>query len=119
MMRNPGEFHPNLQSAVERADLLIQEAALSKALQIIEQLEAEVATMPIASRFSATKKMKESEYNLGGFRPMRSDYLEMTEAEFKRQQLLHDLRARKEKIIAEVGSLRDVIMDMEATKTEG
>jgi hypothetical protein len=109
------ESQPALMAAKERARSVVEQASLNEAIVVIERLLAEVDTMPVAARFSRTRKMKENK-----LRPKKLllQYEEMTEEKFKREQLRLRLREVREKILATITQLNETVMDMEATKLD-
>jgi hypothetical protein len=104
--------------AEARAQSLIEKARLNEAIRVIEDLETEVSTMKIADRFSRTAKPSESVYSSlsGG---LNAGILKnLTEDEYKRQVLLINLKSIKSTIDSAIGSMEQVILDIEATRQE-
>ncbi|OGI65281.1 hypothetical protein A3A95_03465 [Candidatus Nomurabacteria bacterium RIFCSPLOWO2_01_FULL_39_18] len=99
-----------------RAKELIDEARLNQAIKVIERLEEEVASMVMPERFSRTKKPSESVYRSG--RVMGAGFHDLTEDEYKRQQLLVNLIQVKSSILEAVEGLETIVLDIEATKQE-
>ena len=109
------ERNPQFKEAVQRADSIIEKMQFSEAIKVIDELLAEIDEMPIATRFSKTKKMKE---NAAQIVHLAMDKGEMTEEEYKRQQLRSHLNTMKQRIFAEIGSMKEIILDIEATKKD-
>lgn len=105
-----------LKAAQEKAELISQSCHFNEAVDVINKLLVEVESMPIASRFSKDRTVWESEGGTpAGFDPR---YAEMSEHDFKRQQLRIDLAAIRQDIISKAAALKIVVMDMEATKLD-
>ncbi len=106
-----------LDTALSRAEQLIHACHLNEAVGLIDQLIGEVSKMPIASRFS-----EKNDIWPGLERPknVSAAFLNhQTEAEYKRQQLLMNLQKVRTTIVSTAADLRFIILDIEATKTEG
>lgn len=103
-----------IHNMTARADEVVERAQLNEALRIINGLEEEVASMVIAERFSRTKKPSEGAY--GKFAGSRPDFHNATEEEYKRAQLLLNLRQLKDAILHNIAQLKRVVLDIEATK---
>ena len=71
--------HPEFLAAEARAKSLTEKASINEAIQVVTDLENEVATMRIADRFSKTKKPDFS-VTSGVVNPSLTD---LTEAEYK------------------------------------
>lgn len=97
-----------------RAEEIVERAQLNEALRIIDGLEEEVVSMSIAERFSRTKKPSEGVY--GKFAGTHPDFSDATEEQYKRSQLLLDLRKIKGEILHNIAQLKRVVLDIEATK---
>ena len=102
--------------AMNRAEEFIKQAKLNEAIDIIEQLEREVATMAISSRFSREKIVSDSPYAKPNMVPT---LVGLTEEQFKRTQLLRDLNSIKNEIFKKISDIKTVVLDIEATKQEG
>jgi hypothetical protein len=114
-VRDLEEENPNFAKAREKTEGIIERARLNEAIRVIDELLGEVETMPIAERFSRTRKIEE---NLLRGSAMLPEYESMTESDFKRTQLARDLRGIKTEISKAVSDLEVVVMDMEATKID-
>ena len=101
--------------AETRGDALVKKARLNEAIKVVEQLEVEVADMVMPKRFSRTAKPSESEYSKG---PITTFLLNLTEDEYKRHNLLLALSLIKNEINSAVVRIKDVVLDIEATKQE-
>ncbi len=106
---------PVFKAAKLRAEELAERAKLNEAIRIIEELEKEVAGMPIAKRFSREKKPTESPLFSGAPNPI---LVSLTEDEYKRATLLKALEGIKEQLLGTITRIHDVVMDIETTKTE-
>lgn len=107
--------NPAYRGAKERANTLGDQFAQS-GLDIIDTLLLEVEHMDIAGRFK-TDDLPEHVRHAGAgiVNPM---YADLSEAEFKRTQLENDLLALRIKLIQLGGTLKDQIMDIEASKID-
>ena|SRR3989338_6391355 len=111
--------NPALDAAEVRSAKIVERAQLNEAIRVIEELEDEVVHMTIANRFSRNAKPSENP-NTGYLKANMSPVLQgLTEDEYKRQTLLIKLQNIKTAITVEIDHLREVIMDIEATKTDG
>jgi hypothetical protein len=110
--------NPSLRAAEARARELVERASLNEAIRVIDELEQEVASMSIASRFRRDKIPSESPYwRASGFpNPVLRG---LNEAEHKRTVLLLILAGLKNKMTNIVGEIEDMVINIEATKTEG
>ncbi|MEK7128652.1 MAG: hypothetical protein AAB933_03790 [Patescibacteria group bacterium] len=100
----------------EKVESALKEAGLEEALQVITRLEQEVKTMTMPERFSGTNIASNRPYTVSG-EPVTQEGL--TEAEFKRRELLADLGALKKKIEEAKQGLVDVTTDIAATGLPG
>lgn len=100
------------QRSIEKSDELFGAAVV-----YVLEVEKEVREMQIAKRFR-TDKGPNYEYMLQGNASPNPLYVDLSEAEFKRSQLLNDLDELKQRIIEVAGSFQSVIMDIEATKAD-
>ena len=107
--------NPELKAVVEKADAIVKEAQLNHAIEIIDGLLNEVDEMHVANRFSRDRKIKE---NIIRSPAKLSHFEEMTEEQFKREQLRLDLRKIRTEVVSSVGKLKSVVLDMEATKRD-
>lgn len=73
--------------------------------------------MPIAQRFRKDKKPDLSMV-AGGQGQFLPHVLELSEAEFKRAQLMADLLSSKGKAMGVIGEIEGILMDIEATKRD-
>lgn len=106
-----------LAAAEARAAKLAESCHFNESVAVVDALLEEVAAMNIAARFSRTKKVWET---AGGPPPETHPMLrDLSEADYKREQLLRDLRALRQSLVSKGAELRSIVMDMEATKTEG
>lgn len=107
---------PAYLAAKAKAEKIAQFCRFNALVEQIEMLIDEVRTMPIAQRFSTEKKA----WSLLGGPPgvPSAEFKDLTEAEYKRQQLILDLSRIRNGIMQFEGRLHDVIMDMEATKLD-
>jgi hypothetical protein len=107
--------HPELKAAVARAESVVEQASLNEAIKRIDDLLQEVDEMPVAERFSRTRKMEENK-NRGV--KLLPQYENMTEEQLKRQQLRIALISVRSGILTQVQKLKDVVLDIEATKKD-
>jgi hypothetical protein len=109
---------PGLKAAEARVAKVQEEIRTNELIKAINALIEEVRVMPIASRFSPNKRVGHllGDSNMNGLNPA---YRELSEAEFKRQQLISDLISTKDQALRAAADLGIVIMDIEATKAEG
>lgn len=112
-----GLDNPVLQEALARADALVKRAQFNEAIRLIDDLEREVATMPLAKRFSRIKRPSESVLGKD-MHTMNPVLRGLTEAEYKRMTLILAVHTIREKILAAVQELKTVVMDMEASKRD-
>ena len=111
--------NPAYDAAEARSAEIVERAQLNEAIKVIEELEGVVAHMAIAKRFSGTLKPSENPNNANLRRRMNPSLRGLTEDEHKRRTLLMALGNIKKNIINEISSLHQIVMDIEATKTEG
>ncbi len=102
---------PEMVAAKARAKELSEKVCLSETMAIIEGLEKEVADMHIANRFSKTKEV-------GSVYGVEFAVAGLTEAEFKRRSLLNELKFLKDDLVVLASDVADIVMDIEATKTD-
>lgn len=95
------------------------ERFLDSGSKILNKLDAEVQVMTIASRFSSTKLMTLNALREGEKDQIEVLYPNLTEDEYKRKQLLDDLSKIRQEHLALAMRLTTLVMDIEATKTEG
>lgn len=113
--------HPEFLAAEARAKDLTEKAFANEAIRIITALEDEVKTMHISNRFSAVKEPNGDMISGGS---LIKDVYEimtgrtLTEAEHKRQTILNNLKRIKQAIISNVHDLREVVMEIEASKID-
>lgn len=121
IIENPGSI-----VARARATELVDRAILRRdeALNIVEELEAEVAGMVMPRRFSRIAKPSDSPYQLG---TLSAGFPGLTQDEHKRQRLLTDLRSIKSTLTESlyrnniarlIYQLETVVRDIEAAKAE-
>ena len=113
-----GVDNPLQLAAEARARKLAEQASVNEVILTIERLEDEVREMTIASRFKADKIPSESKY-AGVTDDMNPSLRGLNEQDCKRQTLLLVLAGLKNRVINIVAQLEFVVMDIEATKTEG
>lgn len=104
--------NPVAEKAATRAEQMRDSFAQS-GIDSVEALTEEVASMPISSRFSPTRRVNE---NLG--RLSRGPYDHLTESEHRRNGLslqAQSIRRELEVLRSRMGSL---VMEMEAVRTE-
>src|SRR3989344_1510345 len=108
--------NPHYDAAEARVHQLMERASVSEAMQVMDELEAEVRTMNIAERFNPEKLIGRAVegFEASGIAP---DKRHLTEAEYKREQLLANIRTLKGDLLRTIGGLETVVMDIEATKT--
>jgi len=105
-------------NAQRRAQELAKQYQLGVS-EIITSLMQEVETMPIASRFSTTRTIADNlETRIIPIHTINPILVHLTEAEFKRAQLILNLRELRTRIGSDSHRLMEVIMDIEATKAE-
>ena len=118
--------NPGHDATEARTKELMEKASVGGALSVIDELILEVEQMPIADRSKKTGKIGEHighhDAHIEG--DVRTDvinpaYKDLPEAEFKRQQLLSNLQKTRQQILNAVGGLENIVMDIEATKTDG
>lgn len=105
--------HPEFVQAREKANTTA-EAFIASPLEILGKLITEIEGMHIADRFSRTRKMSENVGNDSTVNPN----MNMTEEEYKREQLLRAVENLRNSLFILAGGLRDIIMDAEATKLD-
>lgn len=115
--RQVGLDNPVLQDALARADALIKKAQFNEAIRLTDDLEREIATMPLAKRFSRIKKPSDSVI-VKDVSTMNPVLRGLTEAEYKRMTLILAVHTIRGKILAAVQEIKTVIMDMEAAKRD-
>ena len=110
--------NPGFDAAEQKARETVDRAQLNEAIRVIDQLIEEVRSMPIASRYKLDKRPSESllAANAPSLNPILKD---LNEPEFKRQTLLNNLERIKTDTVRAISQLGHVVLDIEATKTEG
>jgi hypothetical protein len=111
-----GMENPKFQAALKRAQELVKKAQFNEAIVLIEDLESEVETMVIARRYSRIKKPSESSQGIN-IQIMNPALKGLSEAEYVRQTILIELRNVKNTIITATQRLQDIVIEIEATKT--
>jgi hypothetical protein len=105
---------PEFIAAENRAKNLVEKAANSEAIRIVDELMQEVKSMHISNRFSPTKEPRLS--NLTG--PPNLMLVGLSEAKYKRQTLLIELEKIKDNLISSIAQIENTVMDIEATKID-
>ena len=115
--RTLGKDDPSFVAAQARAEELIRQAKFNEAVVVIDLLTTEVTNMELASRFSKTRKPSESLHTevIDSIAPR---FMDLTEVEYKRAQLLENLKRIRAKIVHAVGELQFIVLDIEATKRD-
>ncbi len=108
---------PKILAAEARARSVVEAAKLNEAVHIIDGLIAEVQTMTIAKRFCENKKPSES-MSAQAY-PVHPLFKDLGEGEFKRKSIIADLEQARLVIFHQIDTLQTIVMDIEATKTEG
>lgn len=103
--------HPAYVEAKDRAET-IQGTFMMSGLAVLGGLEADVAHMPISSRFSATRKVEEN------VPPAGTMNTHLSESEYKREQLRRDIEAARVQLVILASRVKDLVMDIEATKID-
>ena len=114
---------PELDAAEKRSKDIMEKASVAGVVAVIDELIAEVEQMPIAKRFKRDGKIGEhfGAYDDALVRKANiSNSLNpvLPESEFKRQQLLSDLKRKREEISRSISGLGEIVMDIEATKID-
>lgn len=104
--------NPALNAAYEKSETVTQKY-IDPVVAFFDGLEREIVNMPIAERFRIDK-----EPDLTGVTGINPLLHGLTEAEYKRAQLLNDLQATRLQTMLLAGHIQDLVMDMEATKAE-
>lgn len=104
---------PELEAA-EAKGATLSAKFLTSGTEILDQLDQEVAEMPIASRFSPTRQLKENMY-----RGHRTTHEDATERDAKRMQLESNLKSIRYAYKILASRLAGIVEDIEATKLEG
>ena len=117
LVREARAASPALDTAYNRSEQE-QQLYLSPVVAYFGRLEAEIADMPIASRFR-TDKTPDHFVAVGNRGMVHPLYADLSEADYKRAQLLSDLRTLRTNALNLIGGVHSLVMDMEATKTEG
>lgn len=109
---------PGFAEAKQRAE---SEAAnfVAGPISVVRALQEEVSAMPIASRFKAEGAIIGNDYNRDDLSVGMIMYGHLSEAEYKRQTLQGDLNRIRNELVLLAGQLKLVVIDIEATKTEG
>src|SRR5689334_19519937 len=109
------ESNPHFREAKDLAAKTVERAQLNEAIRVINELIEQVDSMPIAERFSRTRKIKE---NINRGIKLLDQYEEMTEVDYKRSQLKRNLTTIREEIAKSISELDSIVMDMEAAKLD-
>lgn len=109
--------NPQLEAAKARTQELTETFQVNQLIEMLDSLIEEVRTMPIAKRFRPDQKI---------FSQITSDRtasnpitVGMSEQGHKRWQLERNLNEIKIQIVNQVVKFERVLMDIEATKTDG
>lgn len=88
---------------------------LEPIVEYFHRIEQEILDMPVATSF---RRDRNPDFSLssGVFNPILSD---LNEADFKKAQLRIDLVSVRQDAMILIGKVESLIMDIEATKTEG
>ncbi len=118
--------NPGHDAAEARTKELMEKASVGGALSVIDELILEVEQMPIADRFKKTGNIGEhighhDAHIEGDVRAniINPAFKKLPGSEFKRQQLLANLQKTRQQILTAVAGLEGIVMDIEATKTDG
>lgn len=109
---------PEFRAAEEKADAYC-ERLFTAGSTIIDELVREVESMPIASRFITERKMTSNDLRQTGSTQVEVVDPNITEPAHKRQALLENLKDFRQAQQKLAERLIPLIMDIEATKTEG
>ena len=104
--------NPALNAAYEKSEVVTQKY-IDPMVEFFDTLEKEITEMPIATRFRTDK-----EPDLTGIYNINPLMRGLTEAEFKKAQLLGDLQVIRTRVMLLSGWIEGLVMDMEATKSE-
>lgn len=110
------KYNPAFDTARTRQESEKQKY-LAPVIEYFGRLEEEIISMPIAQRFSRDHGLN---FTAGGTpeEQILLQYHNLSEAEYKRAQLLVDLRTLRGKAMNLIGGVEGLIMDMEATKLD-
>lgn len=111
--KNQGSGAEKIQARVES---VLKEAELDKALRVIKKLQQGVTSMVMPERFSSTNIVFNRPYTVSSI-AMKQEGL--TEAEFKRNELLADLKALEQKIKDAQQGLEGIATEIAATELPG
>ena len=109
------EANPNFRAANERADQVSKEAYFSEALRVIDNLKIEVVAMKFASRFKIDSIPSNSPYAPGNMNPNLTG---KNEIEYARSNLQMKLEKLRNELIGVANGIKEVVMEIEASKTE-
>ena len=107
---------PELETAKARLAELEKVFQFNEVLGMLDGLIGEVVEKPLAARFSRERKVYEAW--AGSPKSMSLVLANMTEAEFKREQLKRDLRSIRQAVFSLGGDFEAVFMDMVASQTD-
>ncbi len=111
------EANPELDAALTRV-AAESKKYLDPVVDYFAPLEEEIRTMPIASRFRRDQAPNHI-FAPGGEEGVLPHLKGLSEAEYKRAQLAVDLSLLRSQALAVIGGIQALVMDIEATKTEG
>lgn len=113
------EACPAFDAALTRAEGK-KEEFFGAAVRYILEVKQEVSVMHVAGRFRTDKRPNHEDYGMDHGNGMVNPMLRgLSEAEFKRAQLDGDLQTLVGEIMIVAEKFKGVILDIEATKTEG
>lgn len=108
--------NPALDAAYTRQEAEKQRY-LEPVIMYFSRLEEEILGMPIARRF---RRDRRPNFTLAGIveGSVLPQFRNLSEADYKRAQLLIDLQAARTKAMGLIGEIESIVMDMEATKLD-
>lgn len=109
------EMNPAFRTAKEKAEDLAKTFQFNEVIKMLDALIAGVDSMQIASRYSPDRKIFSNSECPFGWNPQLNN---MTEREYKKWQLKHDLTELKIIVLGLSGRFKEIAMDIEATKIE-
>lgn len=115
MRTEPSVLTPQLEAAKRRARELAKTFQFNEVIVLLDELIVEVRSMPVAERFSPTRKIFSTYPPPAGLNPA---IRKMSERDHKRWQLERDLTELKNTILALADEFRLVVLDIEAAKID-
>ena len=109
------EQNPTLNKAFQRKEVE-KSTYLEPVIDYFAALEQEILEMPIAQRYSTTHGPNFDA--IGGIGQVLPLYRNLTEAEYRRVDLLNQLNHARSRAMIVIGALEDLVMSIEATKKD-